>query len=192
MGGSTDTQGSSTALKNANTAWNTYNQNYGDWKSQYDDYRNKADQAWGEGIKTANQQLAQGAAGAQNQSQLASRQAGLSKGQAAMNAAGAANSMYQNNYVGAVQGATQQRLGAAQTQQQNAMEGMNAAQQGQMGALQTQAQVGASQKSQWDKNMGTAGVVGGFLSSDENAKQDIEKTDWKDNFLKRLTALGGV
>jgi len=129
------------------------------------------------GIQNANQQLDQGARSATNQAQLASRQAGLSKGQAAMNAAGTSNQMYQNNWNNAVQQGTQNYSNAAQMNQQqkqgqmsNAMSGMGMAVQGQGNAIGTQAAVGANQKSDWDKGMGITGVIGGFCHQTRELK----------------------
>jgi len=195
--GNTTSEGNQFALQNAQNAFGAYQSGYDNWAQQYDQYRQQANHAFGQGLSTANQQLAQGAAAAQNQAQLASRQAGLSKGQAAMNAAGASNQMYQNNFAPVVNNATQQRLGAAQNQQANAMQGMGMASSGMQGAMGTQAQVGANQKSAFDKSMSGAGlgaeVAGGIASgiamfSDADVKQDIDPV-FKDSIMKRLDAL---
>ena len=213
--GSTETAGNKAALQNANAAYKMYNSDMGNWKNQYNQYRTAADQAWGQdygnsaadfmgrankaGIQSANQQLDAGARAATNQAQLASRTAGLSKGQAAMNAAGAANNMYQNNWGNAVQQGAQNYGNAAQMNQQqkqsgmtNAMQGMGLASQGMQGAMGTQAGVGANQTSEWDKNMGIMGTVGGLLSSDERVKEDIEPEgdNWIADFTRRLSMIG--
>jgi hypothetical protein len=217
--GSNTTEGNQIALNNANKAFNQYNQDYGNWSGQYNQYRQQADQRFSQdfganaadfankanqhGIQAANQQVAAHAAGATNQAQLASRQAGLSKGQAAMNAAGAANQAYQNNFANAVQQGQNLYQNSAQMGQDNlqqrkgnSMGLMGQANQGIQGAMGTQAQVGLQQVSDFDRNMGITGAVGGAVTgiagavtSDGNAKQNIEPTDWQSGFMERLMAL---
>jgi hypothetical protein len=214
--GSSDTAGSKAALKNANAAYDTYNKDYGNWSKQYETYRNQADQQYARdigsadqfaqkmnksGIQTANQQLDQQSRGAVNQSQLAGRAAGLSKGQAAMNASNTANQTYQNNYASAVnQGAQNYSMGAQlglQKNQQNLSNTgnlMGQASQGMQGAMGVQQGVGASQQSDRDKSYQDLAFWGGLASSDDRAKRNIILTgqsDWYDNFMKRLKGLGG-
>jgi len=226
--GNNTTEGNQIALNNANKAFGLYNNEYGKWKGQYNQYRQQADQRFAQdfgtnaadfankanqhGIQTANQQLGAHAAGATNQAQLASRQAGLSKGQAAMNAAGIANQAYQNNFANAVQQGQNLYQNSAQMGQDNlqqrmgnSMGLMGQANQNMMGAMGTQAQVGSQQVSNFDRNMRVLGGVGGAISglasgaggvmsgigelSDGDAKQNIEATDWQSDFMERLMAL---
>jgi len=124
-----------------------------------------------------------------------------------MNAAGASNQMYQNNYMPAVQQGAQNYGNAAQMNQNfhnqamgNTMQGMGNATGAMQGAMGTMAGVGANQTSEWDRNMGVASGIGGIMSgfgsmlgSDDRMKEDIEPTDvsWIDNFNERLMALMG-
>ena len=218
--GATDTRGQRQALNNAQTAFNQYQTDYANWQNEYNQFRDQADQAWTRdfggsaaefkqkanqaGIQQANQQLDQAARGATNQAQLASRGAGLSKGQAAMNAAGAANQTFQQNFMPAVQQGIQNYGNAVNMNQQfhnqgmgNALQGQGMASGGRSGAIGTQANVGASQMSQRDRNMSTIGTVGGMAAgagmalSDGDAKEDIMATDnsWQDDIMSRLMAL---
>jgi hypothetical protein len=214
--GSSETAGSSAALANANSAYNTYSQDYGNWKNQYEQYRQQADEQYNRdvgsadqfaqkmnksGIQSANRQLDQQSRGAVNQSQLAGRAAGLSKGQAAMNAANTANQTYQTGYANAVQQGGQNYAQGAQMGMQknqnnlaNTANLMGQASQGMGNAMNMQQAVGASQQSERDKNFQNFGFAGGLLSSDDRSKKNIvvsSQSEWYDNFMKRLLSLGG-
>ena len=134
--------------------------------------------------------------------QLANRQAGLSKGKAALRASNASNQMYQNNWGNAVQQGAQNYGQAAQMNQQqsqqqaqNSLNAMGQASQGMQGAMGTQAQVGGNQSTEFDRNMGIATGVGqgvnaigsAFANSDERGKEEIEPTD--NDFMGRLDAI---
>ena len=216
--GNRDTQGQQDALRNANKAFTQYSNDLNQWRDQYNQYRNQADQRFANdfggnaadfmqnanraGIQQANQQLDAGARAATNQAQLASRGAGLSKGQAAMNAAGASNQMFQQNFMPAVQQGTQNFKNAAQMGQNemqnrmgNSMGLMGQASGGRSNAMGTMAGVGNNQVSDFDRNIGVVSGIGGGLAtagglfSDERSKNDISKTDWEGDVLKRLMAL---
>ena len=199
------------ALYSARDAYKQYQSDYGNWQNQYNQYRQQADQAWNRdfgasaadytkkanqsGIQNANQQLTQGANAATNQAQLASRSAGLSKGQAAMNAAGASNQIFQNNWNNAVQSGTQNYGNAVQANQQFNQQGMGNSLQGQQlssGGMQNTLGVQAQlDKSDWEKKMGTMGAIGGMLTSDQYSKENISQTEngWYTDFIERLSAL---
>jgi hypothetical protein len=216
--GSSDTAGSTAALNNANAAYAQYNQDYGNWQNQYNQYRQQADQQYAQdygnnaadyaqkanksGIATANQQLDQQSRGAVNQAQLAGRSAGLTKGQAAMNAANVANQTYQSGYANAVnQGADMYGQGAAARTQRNqnmmgnSLQGQGIASQGMQGAMGIQQGVGANQKSEFDKNMNIFSGIGQGITalgtaalSDEDSKKEIEPS-WESDFMDRLLKL---
>jgi hypothetical protein len=201
--GSSSSSGTSAALSQSKAAYDKYSR-------AYDDYRNQADAAFANdyggggkeflarqqksGIEQANKQLASAAKGQAVQSQAAGRAASLGKGQAAMNALGGTNQLYQNNFVNAAnQGAEQYRNAAndVQTRHTNLMG--NAAAASTQATGQT-AQIGANQMSPYEKNWGVVSGVGGIVSgigglvgSDIRMK-DIGEIDYRP-YMARLQAL---
>jgi hypothetical protein len=214
--GSSTSKANKDALSKAKSSWAKYNADYDLYKGQYGqdrqqandalqqdfgtsgtDYFAKANQA---GTQFANQQLANAAKGSAAASQLAARQSGMGKGQAALLSAGKANQLYDNNFMNAQQTGAANYQNAAQgyqTQMQNRMGNSiglmgNAANSAQA-ATNTAAQVGANQMSDWDRNWGIVSGVGGMVSgvgsmvgSDERIKTAAEETVDYSPYLERI------
>jgi len=164
-----------------NQLTNEANKSWGqDFGKNAQDFTNKANQS---GIQAANQQLDQQARGAVNQAQLAGRAAGLSKGQAAMNAANIAGQTYQSGYGNAVQQGIQnygQAVGMNQQNSQNKQANLlnrNAALQDSVQNQQTntiQGQ-GMTLQGQGMTSQGMQGMIGAQAGVGANQKSQFDK-----------------